>query len=156
MGYFPGTEKGETITGTREDDVIEGAGGDDELYGDAGFDHLTGGEGADHLDGGAGLDYAEYGDFPVGVAVDLSSGKGHFGTAEGDTLVDIELVNGSAHDDLLIGSSDADTLYGADGNDTLKGMGGADTLYRWRWYRHGIVRRVAGGRGCQALFFFPW
>ena len=128
MAYIPGTEKGEILNGTREDDVIEGAGGDDELYGDAGIDHLTGGEGADHLDGGADFDAASYDDSPVGVAVDLSSGKGHFGTAEGDTLVSIERVDGSAHADLLIGGGQADTLYGSDGNDTLKGMGGTDFL----------------------------
>src|SRR5262245_6305659 len=128
MAYIPGTEKGETLHGTRENDTIEGEDGDDELYGEAGSDHLTGGAGADYLHGGADLDTAEYADSPVGVAVDLSSGKGHFGTAEGDTLVDIEGVNGSAHNDLLIGSRDANTLYGSDGNDSLKGMGGADTL----------------------------
>jgi Ca2+-binding RTX toxin-like protein len=129
MADIAGTGKGEILRGTREDDVIEGAGGDDELYGDAGFDHLAGGEGADHLDGGADTDTAEYRDSRVGVAVDLSSGKGYFGPAEGDTLVDIENVTGSQHADLLIGDSEQNTLAGGDGNDTLKGMGGADHLF---------------------------
>ena len=128
MANFPGTERGEILRGTREDDTIAGKGGNDTLYGDAGNDHLIGGEGADHLDGGADFDQASYDDSPVGVAVNLSKGQGYFGTAEGDTLVRIERVNGSAHADLLIGSDQDDTLYGSGGDDTLKGMGGADTL----------------------------
>jgi Ca2+-binding RTX toxin-like protein len=129
MADIPGTEKGEVLHGTRADDVIEGAGGDDELYGEAGFDHLTGGEGADRLDGGADIDTAFYSESRVGVAVDLSSGKGHFGTAEGDTLFDIENIFGSEQSDLLIGDGETNTLWGEGGNDTLKGMGGADNLH---------------------------
>ena len=110
MASFPGTERDDVLRGTREDDTIAGKGGNDTLYGDAGNDHLIGGEGADHLDGGADFDDASYDDSPVGVAVNLSKGQGYFGTAEGDTLVSIERVNGSAHADLLIGSDQDDTL----------------------------------------------
>ena len=69
-----------------------------------------------------------YGGSTVGVVVSLASGAGYNGYAEGDTLVLIEHLAGSAHDDYLVGNGDNNTLLGDGGHDTLKGGGGADIL----------------------------
>jgi Ca2+-binding RTX toxin-like protein len=84
--------------------------------------------GADYLYGGTGIDTALYADSPEGVWVDLQSGYGHFGTAQGDKLFSIENVHGSAYQDTLIGNAGANAFYGLDGSDVLEGWGGADYL----------------------------
>jgi hypothetical protein len=84
-----------------------GFGGADDLFGGGGNDFLTGGLGADHLDGGEGIDTARYDDSTAGVLVSLATGRGFGGTAEGDVLVSIEDLVGSAHGDILIGTGEA-------------------------------------------------
>jgi Ca2+-binding RTX toxin-like protein len=145
----------DTIYGEGGNDLIHGLGGSDAIYGglgadtiygDGGNDSLWGGDDADHLDGGAGIDTAFYLDSLTGVVVDLLWGTGDGGTAEGDTLVNIENLIGSDYDDLLFGNDagnalygqggadflsgglDNDNLYGGIGDDSLKGGGGADHL----------------------------
>jgi Ca2+-binding RTX toxin-like protein len=113
---------------TDGDDTIFGLGGDDWIYGRDGNDFLQGGEGADLLFGGDGIDTANYGDSPTGVYVDLQTGKGQGGTAEGDQLYGIENVTGSWWDDHLIGNLADNVLSGWVGNDDLEGGAGADTL----------------------------
>jgi Ca2+-binding RTX toxin-like protein len=100
-------------------DNIYGKGGNDEIYGLGGADWIFGGEGADYIDGGAADDWASYVDSNVGVRVSLVSGTGVGGTAEGDTLVSIELLWGSTHDDMLVGNGGENWLWGDAGNDTL-------------------------------------
>jgi Ca2+-binding RTX toxin-like protein len=99
--------------------VLDGYGGNDEL---------KGGGGADTLEGGTGTDTAVYTDSNAAVTVNLISGLGFGGTAEGDTLDDIENVTGSIYADTLMGDANANELFGSNGDDTLKGGGGADTL----------------------------
>jgi Ca2+-binding RTX toxin-like protein len=55
-------------------------------------------------------------------------GGGQYGDAQGDTLVDIENVVGSAYDDFILGDVEANSLYGLAGRDTLLGFGGDDFL----------------------------
>ena len=50
------------------------------------------------------------------------------GTAEGDTLKNIENVTGSDHADMLIGDDGNNTLTGGAGDDLIKGGLGDDTL----------------------------
>jgi Ca2+-binding RTX toxin-like protein len=76
-----------------------------------------------------GVDSVFYGDSTVGVAVNLVTGRGFRGSAEGDTYFDIENVFGSNHNDTLIGEGRANELHGLNGNDILKGGGGADRLF---------------------------
>ena len=102
---------------TDGDDTIYGLGGDDWIMGHDGNDFLQGGEGADLLDGGDDIDTANYGDFPDGVTVNLQTGKGHGGTAEGDQLYSIENVIGSWWGDDLIGNINDNVLSGWVGND---------------------------------------
>jgi Ca2+-binding RTX toxin-like protein len=53
----------------------------------------------------------------VGVSVNLATGRGFGGTAEGDTYVSIENVYGSSFNDTITGNDGANELYGLDGND---------------------------------------
>jgi Ca2+-binding RTX toxin-like protein len=117
-----------TIKGTNGADALYGSSRSESIYGYGGNDTLKGFGGADRLDGGTGIDTAFYGDSTVGVGVNLATGQGHGGSAEGDTLVSIENVWGSEHNDTLTGNDGANELYGLNGNDVLKGGGGADGL----------------------------
>jgi Ca2+-binding RTX toxin-like protein len=120
MAKIDGTNGGDTLFGTSAADQINGLGGNDTLKGFGG---------ADRLDGGLGIDTVFYGDSTVGVAVNLTTGRGFGGSAEGDTFFDIENVFGSNHNDTLIGEGRANELRGQTGNDILKGGGGADRLF---------------------------
>ena len=114
-----GSSFADTLTGDANANVLDGYGGNDEL---------KGGGGADTLEGGTGTDTALYTDSGSAVTVNLISGLGFGGTAEGDTLDDIENVTGSIYADTLTGDANANRLFGSNGDDTLKGGGGADTL----------------------------
>jgi Ca2+-binding RTX toxin-like protein len=133
MAKIYGTDYMDIIAGwfdgvTDDTDTIFGFGGSDQIFAAGGDDILVGGDGHDYLNGGDGSDTASYGDSPVGVFVDLSTGQGHYGTAEGDMLVSIENVTGSLFDDSLLGDSGTNVLSGGFGNDYLNGGGGGDIL----------------------------
>ena len=70
--------------------------------GGEGDDRLRGGDGADVINGGGGVDTASYRYSGTGVTIDLATGRGSGGMAEGDELTSIERVIGSDHDDVLI------------------------------------------------------
>jgi Ca2+-binding RTX toxin-like protein len=110
-------------------DSIWGYGGTDAIYGLGGDDLLWGGTGADYLDGGDGSDSAHYELSSAGVTVNLETGVGVGGEAEGDSLIDIENVTGSDYGDFLIGDNYSNSLSGFPGSDTLKGGGGSDLLW---------------------------
>ena len=122
----------DTLDGGAGDDTLTGGAGDDTLDGGAGDDTLTGGAGADRLDGGAGTDdTASYAASAAGVSVDLSDNNNNAGgDAEGDTLINIENLIGSGHNDVLVGDAKANTLTGGAGSDTFvfKPGHGADTI----------------------------
>jgi Ca2+-binding RTX toxin-like protein len=111
----------DTLTGSALANTLRGFGGDDVL---------RGGWGADRLDGGAGIDTLSYYTSGTGVQVSLAGalGSGSGGEAQGDTLVDIEIVSGSQGNDSLYGNPDPNVLQGWNGNDILIGRYGKDTL----------------------------
>ncbi len=125
---FSGTSAKDILNGTDGDEVLKGLNGDDKLFANGGNDILIGGEGRDTLNGGEGIDTASYAEATTGVAADLGAGKGTYGEAIGDKLVDIENLTGSSHDDALYGDRFDNVLSGGDGNDDLEGIGGDDTL----------------------------
>jgi Ca2+-binding RTX toxin-like protein len=98
------------------------------LLGGAGDDRLDGGRGGDTLNGGNGTDTLLYTLSGAGVVVDLSTGKGSGGLAEGDRIAGIENVTGSDFGDTLSGDGRSNALTGGDGNDVLLGGKGADIL----------------------------
>jgi Ca2+-binding RTX toxin-like protein len=128
MAFIRGTNWDNNLYGTFGNDIIHGLDGVDFIFGLQGHDDLKGGGGADQIDGGFGIDQAIYADSPVGVTVNLTTGEGFGGTAEGDYLTGIENLMGSMYDDVFYGDALANVLTGAAGNDTLKGAGGADRL----------------------------
>ncbi|MGK9237338.1 hypothetical protein KXS07_36950, partial [Inquilinus limosus] len=109
-------------------DVLAGGSGWNTLLGGAGDDIVHGGAGLDGIDGGGGMDTVSYAGSITGVKVNLQTGLGSGGDAEGDSYQNIEDVEGSAHGDRLIGNDTANHLSGGDGNDTLEGRGGPDVL----------------------------
>ncbi|WP_426957370.1 M10 family metallopeptidase [Muricoccus radiodurans] len=114
----------ERVLGSRFDDILIGAGASDSLFGTDGDDHLFGGAGADLLDGGAGSDVASYSTATAGVTVSLATAT----SSDGDTLVNIESLSGSAYGDVLVGDRGANQLEGLGGDDVLSGGSGADVL----------------------------
>ncbi len=128
---------GGVIYGTEGDDSLQTTGSSHHLRGQGGNDILTGGDSADILDGGVGIDTVLYRNSPSGVQVDLSTGVGLGGNAEGDTLVSVENVwgsdfsdtlSGNDKDNKLMGESGDDALFGGEGNDYLHGGSGANLL----------------------------
>jgi Ca2+-binding RTX toxin-like protein len=105
-----GSQGNDRITGNIVANLLQGWNGDDVLHG---------GYGADRLDGGGGIDTASYANSWVGVTVDLSTGTGRGGDAEGDILVSIENLDGSQKADTLIGNAGANRLDGGAGSDIV-------------------------------------
>jgi Ca2+-binding RTX toxin-like protein len=115
VGVTPGT----TEWGTGKNNTIISTAGNDTLYGNAGADTLAGLGGADTVNGGEGRDTATYGASPTGVDVSLMTGLGSGGDAQGDTLINIENLTGSAFNDTLEGNGGNNVLVGGAGIDTL-------------------------------------
>jgi Ca2+-binding RTX toxin-like protein len=107
---------------------LNGGDGDDTLNGGEGDDYLDGGLGADQLTGGLGFDGVSYNTSVAAVTVNLTTGMASGGSAQGDTLAGIELVQGSSFGDTITGSAANDVLYGGAGNDVIKGGAGDDYL----------------------------
>src|SRR5687768_10986733 len=116
MPLVVGTNNSETLDAadgvTNGYDLIYGLGGDDRIFGLGGNDIIIGGGGADAINGGSGTDTSSYSDSEVRVVVNLESGRGSGGTAQGDTLTSIENLIGSAHKDILIGNAGNNELNG--------------------------------------------
>ena len=112
---------------------IQGGMGSDRLTGDQYNNVLWGGPGPDTLNGGSTAlpgpdgrigtaddvtatdqDTISYHDSPSGVRIDLASGTGRGGDAEGDRFSNIERVLGSAHDDTFIASSTTQVFHGGE------------------------------------------
>jgi len=75
-----------------------------------------------------GVDWASYAGSLAGVTVNLATGVGTGGDAEGDTLTGIENLQGSDHGDTLIGDAGANVLNGGNGDDLLIGGAGGDAI----------------------------
>ena len=155
--FIYGSHRSNVLFGDAGDDRLAGRGGDDVLMGGDGDDRLVGGSGADYLDGGAGIDTAAYGGSGEGVSVSLTTGTGLGGHAQGDVLVNIENVVGSAWDDILEGDDSANRLAGGAGADRLFGMAGDDRLVGGDgddWLSGGAGSdRLLGGSGADTFFF---
>lgn len=109
-------------------DWLVGGSANDTLRGGAGNDSFEGGVGADLIVGGDGVDIAYFSRSGAAVTVNLTTGMGSGGVAEGDRLSGIENIQGSYYGDTLIGNTAANQLDGWEGNDTLSGGKGDDTF----------------------------
>lgn len=109
----------ETIEGSKFSDTIKGGAFDD---------NIIGGSGADKIDGWIGTNAAWYMSSSSAVEVNLASGRGKGGDAEGDELRLIHNLKGSMFDDILIGDDRNNKIEGGPGNDTIHGGDGDDLL----------------------------
>jgi Ca2+-binding RTX toxin-like protein len=112
---------GDHLYGGDDRDLLYGGDGEDDLHGDDGHDVLLGGNDGDTLDGGEGHDLAYYTDSIEAVHISLAGITAWGGTAEGDTLSNIEDLAGSIFDDELEGDDEDNWLHGNFGDDTLTG-----------------------------------
>jgi Ca2+-binding RTX toxin-like protein len=160
----------DTIDGGADDDVIHGGYGNDSILGGDGDDSILGGSGNDTLDGGAGndtliggdgndlfigsagadsidggvswWDIVDYSGSDAAVTINLSDTLAESGGyAEGDTLVNIEQVIGSAFDDVFTAASGGSSFSGGAGNDSVTGGSGNDRF----WGEDGNDTLIGGG-----------
>ncbi len=132
-----GTLFDDTLGGDIGDNIVVGLAGNDSISGDGGNDRIIGGQGADTIEGGAGIDWAEYSGSSAGVTVNLLTGIGTGGDAEGDRLTTIENLRGSRHSDILIGDAGANDIApglsalpgDAESFDRVDGGAGQDRLF---------------------------
>jgi Ca2+-binding RTX toxin-like protein len=117
--------------------------GDDTVIGDANDNIIfDGGGGLDNYDGGAGSDTVDYTNTASNVVINLNlaTQAALIGAAAGDTLTNIENINGSlvginnltggnTTDNRLVGGAAADRLIGGGMNDTLIGGAGNDVIF---------------------------
>ena len=152
-----GGDGDDVLRGEMGEDALKGENGVDTLDGGPGADKLFGGKfdaetmtpgDDDQMDGSMNLvtgritagDTADYSKSDAGVMIDLDKRvagavMGEGGDAEGDSLVGIENLRGSMHDDVLKGTDAGATtgngnnvLLGMDGDDMLSGRGGNDII----------------------------
>ena len=121
----------DTISGIEE---VRTGSGDDVLAGsDGAVERFSGGKGSDIINGRDGYDIVSYIYEAIdpegmnGVKVNLAKGiaKTDFGQ---DRIRNIEAVEGTIGDDVIIGDDNYNALEGHAGNDTLDGAGGEDLL----------------------------
>ncbi|MEO5375951.1 MAG: tandem-95 repeat protein, partial [Alphaproteobacteria bacterium] len=88
---------------------------------------LTATAAAELHDGGAGGDTVDYSGSTAAVTINLATGFGSGGWADGDTYARLETVIGSGFNDTLIGDGLDNRLLGGAGADLLNGGAGFDT-----------------------------
>lgn len=140
-----GSDGADILDGGPGNDTIDGRAGDDSLNGGPGDDTFLGSptaDGADIVNGGEGSDEIDYAARPAGVSVTLCAAPSIAGcdegcacdaddgeALEGDNLVNVEGVVGTAFADMMVGGPSADRLFGNGGNDALTGNDGDDSLF---------------------------
>lgn len=118
------------------------------ISGAEGNDTIHAAAGADTIDGGTGDNWVYYDMSRLGVSVDLKSGIGHSGFAEGDTYSNIHNIKGSTAADILIGDDFGDSIDGNGGKDSVQGGTGNDYFYS-----DGSGNSIDGGDGNDTLSF---
>lgn len=105
-----------------------GGEGNDDLSGNWGDNTFNPGAGSDSMNGSLGNDTVTYYTSDSGVSLNLASGTGTAGDAEGDSYRSIENVIGSNYNDMIKGDNGDNRLEGKDGADRLIGGNGDDEL----------------------------
>jgi Ca2+-binding RTX toxin-like protein len=118
----------DVLIGWTGNDILIGGEGNDTIRGGAGIDYLIGGSGSDVLDGGEGSDRVNYRGATSYLTIDLTTGFGSGGEAEGDRLSNIEEVEGGHYGNTIIGNALSNKLVGGNAADILRGGAGSDTL----------------------------
>ncbi len=118
------TQVGDTLFGTFRNETMIGGAGNDVFFGSAGADRIDGG-----VSSPPGGDIVNYSTSRSAVTVNLGTGIASGGDAEGDLLISIEGVVGSAFADVLTSTDGFDVLWGGLGDDTINAGGGDDVVY---------------------------
>jgi Ca2+-binding RTX toxin-like protein len=126
MATISGTVDGEQLYDLpgSQSDQINGLGGDDVIF-------MSQDNGNDVVDGGSGNDIVSYYysfSAGYGITIDLGTGSADDGFGHVDTLVSIEVAQGTRFADEMWGSDIGNTLWGGDGDDLLYGQDGNDQL----------------------------
>ncbi|WP_293778275.1 hypothetical protein, partial [uncultured Oxalicibacterium sp.] len=111
-------------------DLVNGTGQGGRAQGDTyiRIQDVTGGSGNDifiasnevnHLDGGGGRNRVSYENDTADLTIDLLSGNGTGGMAQGDTYTNIQDATGGAGNDTFIGSADANRFDGGGGRNRV-------------------------------------
>ncbi|NEP10071.1 MAG: calcium-binding protein [Symploca sp. SIO2C1] len=147
-----GTHFNDLLIGNAENNSLVGNDGNDTLVGGNGNDWLRGDAGIDFLDGGEGRDTADFKTGEFAIIGDLNTQTTTYTDAVGNTIVEtfrnIENLQGTSFDDLLLGNAQDNSLLGSHGNDTLLGDEGDD------WLRGGAgIDFLDGGEGIDTADF---
>ncbi|MEZ5901262.1 MAG: calcium-binding protein [Hyphomicrobiaceae bacterium] len=117
------------IFGTAGANTLNGNGSSNIIVGNDGNDTIFGSQGNDVIDGGAGRDSVAYHDTAFGsVNANLETGIVTKSNGATDHLFNVESLQGSNFDDVLVGDAEANVLNGRGGSDALYGQGGNDTF----------------------------
>lgn len=119
----------ENVTGTSYADYIVGNFADNKLRGLGGSDWIVASGGEDDFDGGLGNDMVSYVASSAAVLVNLGTGKGFGGDAQGDTYTSIERATGSIYQDNFYGSNGVDEFRGLGGYDWFNSSAGGRDVY---------------------------
>ncbi|WP_279388672.1 FecR domain-containing protein [Pseudodesulfovibrio tunisiensis] len=118
-----GTDILDTLTNVER---IEGSDGNDSMVGNNDeSDDFSGWIGNDTMEGGGGDDHVGYESSTAGVNVNLAGGTADDGMGGTDTLISIEDVTGSDHDDIIVGDASDNFIDGGLGSDNLDGGSGS-------------------------------
>lgn len=144
------------LFGGDDDDQLYGGGGNDQMFGGADDDILVGGAGADTMDGGSGSDTASYYGATIGVTVNLATGQGAGGDAQGDVLISVENVEGGEGNDNLTGTAGDNSIWGQGGNDVINAGNGHDWISGGAntGPNNGVGDYLTGGGGNDIFEFF--
>jgi Ca2+-binding RTX toxin-like protein len=130
---------------------------DDLIYGGKGNDLIYAGLGADTIDGGEGVDTLSY-VYSKAVTVNLETGRGTGGNAQGDVISGIEILHGSHSNDTLTAVDGAD-IYAEKGDDELVSANNT-RLFGGAGNDHFVIRSqggwnvmIDGGSGTDTLDF---
>lgn len=131
----------ENLTGSNFDDVLMGDAQANVLKGGAGNDKLIGRGNGDVLNGGDGSDTASYEFAVAAVTVNLATGQGSQGEADGDTFTSIENLIGGAGNDSFT------SALGVQAN-AYDGRGGIDTV-SYAASTSGVIATLTAGLATQ-------
>jgi hypothetical protein len=126
---------GDRLVGGPRDDILIGddpltGAGDDVLLGGDGDDQLLAWAGADVIRGGPGKDATLWPHAIAGVHVTLDDRPGDGVPGENDDVgSDVEVLEGTKYDDVMVGSDGPQSLDGREDDDRLDGAGGPDQIF---------------------------
>ncbi|WP_342240914.1 hypothetical protein [Inquilinus sp. OTU3971] len=146
---------GDTVRGGDGTDSIHFNGAANRLYGGGGNDEFTSGTVGDGnlIDGGDGTDTFRAGG--TAAFINLAEGRGAFRDGSGELrhaeLRDLETLQGTTGNDILVGDDDANTIHGWIGHDLLSGGGGDDILTSDDWISSSGNDIFVGGLGADDI-----